>query len=264
MGEPLWDAIDAKDASAVRGALGGGADPSAARQGDPRQRPPLHVAAAKGAGDIVSLLLEAGADPMARDAQGKTALHWAHHPAAAQALLEAGVPVSVEDSDGDSPLFVACCGQDTVDELTVAAVVRLLIAAGADPNAGDSKPLHMAAFGGREVVAAALLESGADVNLPEAGGYTPLMKAVMADNPRMVKWLLDRGADPNRTLDSGARPIDFTVLDHIRHADELTRLLAPVSAARGGSTGSSTGGCASTLMLGIVLSFVVLGTCTIL
>ena len=68
------------------------------------RRPPGDVAA-------VALLLEAGADPNARDVSGWTPLHKAAgfnaNPAVVGALLDAGADVHARDADGWTPLHLA-------------------------------------------------------------------------------------------------------------------------------------------------------------
>lgn len=60
-------------------------------------------------------------------------------------------------------------------------IVRLLAAAGADPDAGkpnEETPLHWAASSDDSHVAAALIEVGADINAPNGSIGTPLANAV--------------------------------------------------------------------------------------
>ena len=92
---------------------------------------PLHMAAEVGAGDVVAMLLAAGADPSARtvDVGGATPLHFA--AAAGEvtgipALLDAGADVDArETSWGQTPLmFAASRGR--------ADAVLLLLEGGAD------------------------------------------------------------------------------------------------------------------------------------
>ena len=64
---------------------------------------PLILATRRGDGDLVRLLLRGGATPIARDRQGRTAMHWAAERRARDcvvALLEAGAPIRVDDDDG--------------------------------------------------------------------------------------------------------------------------------------------------------------------
>jgi ankyrin repeat protein len=60
-------------------------------------------------------------------------------------------------------------------------IVRLLIVAGAEPDAGvrgDETPLHWAASSDDWHVAAALIDAGADINAPDGSIGAPLANAV--------------------------------------------------------------------------------------
>jgi uncharacterized protein len=78
-------------------------------------------------------------------------------------------------------------------------VVRVLIAAGADPDARDPEPgsesaLHWAASSGDVDVARALIDGGADVNLPDGSIGTPLENAIGYGCWGVARLLVDRGA----------------------------------------------------------------------
>lgn len=78
-------------------------------------------------------------------------------------------------------------------------IVRLLIAAGADPNSRDPEPqsetpLHWAASSDDVDVAAALIEGGADIEVPEGSIGTPLDNAVGYACWNVARLLVARGA----------------------------------------------------------------------
>lgn len=81
-------------------------------------------------------------------------------------LIAAGATVNQQNSDGTTPLIVAC-------------------------NKIDSK------------VVAQLLDLGADPNLESQSGETPLIAAAATGDPASVALLLDRGADINKTTKAG-------------------------------------------------------------
>jgi ankyrin repeat protein len=63
-------------------------------------------------------------------------------------------------------------------------------------NSLKNTPLHAAAAGGHADIALLLIERGADVTIPDAGGHTPLHIAAENGLVDVVKALLARGADP--------------------------------------------------------------------
>lgn len=79
-------------------------------------------------------------------------------------------------------------------------VVRMLIAAGADPNArhpGDETPLHWAASSDDAEVAGALIDAGADLEAPDGSIGTPLGNAVGYACWEVARLLVARGARVN-------------------------------------------------------------------
>ena len=89
------------------------------------------------------------------------------------------------------------------------AIVRLLVAAGADPNArdpepGSETPLHWAASSDDVDVAAALIDGGADIEVPDGSIGTPLDNAVGYGCWHVARLLAARGARVDKLWHAGA------------------------------------------------------------
>jgi ankyrin repeat protein len=67
-----------------------------------------------------------------------------------------------------------------------------------------------------------LLDSGADPNGRQNGGYTALHEAAFNGNSAMIRLLLERGANPGLANDEGKLPAD---LAKSRGHSEAERLL---------------------------------------
>ena len=77
---------------------------------------------------------------------------------------------------------------------------------------GGLTPLLHAVRQGHKEAAVALLEVGADVNLPSAGdGTTPLLMAALNGQFDLATTLLERGADPNAVGVAGITPLFATL-----------------------------------------------------
>jgi ankyrin repeat protein len=88
-----------------------------------------------------------------------------------------------------------------------ADVVRVLVAAGADPNVpreGDETPLHWAASSDDADVAVALIDAGADLNAPDGSIGTPLSNAVGYCCWNVARLLVERGARVDQAWEAAA------------------------------------------------------------
>ncbi|KAL1507535.1 hypothetical protein AB1Y20_007159 [Prymnesium parvum] len=107
------------------------------------KKTPLHVAAEHGQANFMKLILDRGADPMIREAEGRSALHSAVHSnkiAAVIALLEHPKVVmkkldliQICDNHGRTALHIAAF-RDSGEE---PEIVKLLLEHGADPKRTD-------------------------------------------------------------------------------------------------------------------------------
>jgi ankyrin repeat protein len=184
----------------------------------------LHYAAREGCAACVQNLLAAGADPNSEDPDRETplllALENLHFDTAAVLVTfegpQGGADLDKWDLFGRSPVYMAAdvstlpmkgngamAVLPSPDKLTAAAVARMMLERGANPNiqlkrrppyrdvpqdrGGDNMlaqgatPLLRAARGGDDKFVALLLEYKALVDLPSKEGITPLMAAAGVD-----------------------------------------------------------------------------------
>ena len=139
---------------------------------DSARETPLHVAAAKGEGEIATLLLTYQADVNAMDAEGNTPLHYAvinGRKGMAEWLIANGAEFKAKTNNaGETPLHVA-------SSRGYADIVELLLTNQAQVNAtdaGGNSPLHWAVLYMHQDVVTLLLRHGAEVNARSSQGPT--------------------------------------------------------------------------------------------
>eukprot|EP00435_Cladocopium_sp_Y103_P009775 s4213_g2.t1 len=143
---------------------------------------------------MAQLLLDQGADVIAADKDGETALMCAAqtgHEAVAKLLLQHGADVMAADKDGATALVGAALGGHV-------AMAKLLLQHGAEVRAEMNDgftALMAAAVGGHEAVAKLLLQHGAGVRAADNGGFTALMFAANGGHEAVVRLLLQYRAD---------------------------------------------------------------------
>ena len=186
----LINAIRANDTRAVEKAL----TPSLVNAADPSGSTPLHHAAGFGNLAIMKALLANGAAVNAKNRRASTPLHWAIlDEAKVRLLLDAGADKNARQADGRSLVYQAASIANST------SILRLLLEKGADPNAPTANgqtPLINASGRGDVDAMRLLIDAKANVNAKSGTGGDALMAAANSRNPRAVALLLDLGADP--------------------------------------------------------------------
>ena len=241
---------------------------------DPEGTSALIIAVINGHYDAMAALLDTGADPNVADIKGMTPLYAAvdmhtlattfGRPdpprtvidgsveaikrllaggASPNARLKGAVLKRVYDAgdnrlgEGATPLMRAARGGD-------AAVMRMLLAAGADPKLAQKSGnnpilLASAASAGRsgaddarvpeaaalEAIAVAV-EAGVDVNAVNATGDTAVHLAATTNqgSPSIIRFLAERGANLNIKNKSGRTPLDAALRARDRNDDTIVLL----------------------------------------
>jgi len=144
---------------------------------------------------LLQQLLEDGANPDERQADGATALHWStyHEDAIAAALLiDSNADVNASNRLGASPLYLAAKSGN-------ASLLEMLLKAGANPNIAmpmGETPLMTASLSGTAEGVRFLLDAGANVNAREASrDQTALMWAAAQGHVNVARLLINAGAD---------------------------------------------------------------------
>jgi ankyrin repeat protein len=116
---------------------------------------------------------------------------------------------------------------DAAKTRDVSRVLRL-VNSGADPNERSpyDGPLHVAVRLGPPKMVIALLEAGADIELPGYGGIHPLHAAALAGQKKIVSILLGRGARVDALDNVGRTPLMTFVSGEAGDVETLKILLA--------------------------------------
>jgi ankyrin repeat protein len=253
----LHRAIYAGDVAAARHLIAGGADP---RTANLFGATPMMLAADRGDPELIGALLDAGADVESANAEGQTALMVvarAGQVEAARLLLRRGANIHARESWGGQTALMWAAAQSQP------AMIRLLLGKGARVNErstvrdwqrrvtaegrpkdmarGGLTPLLFAAREGCVECLKALLDKGADIDMPDPDGGTALILALLNYNWDAAKFLIEAGADVNlwdlygqtplylavdmNTLPVGRR-VELPSLDHSTGEDLVRLLLA--------------------------------------
>jgi ankyrin repeat protein len=203
--QALWAALAFEDTEQLRQLLKRGANPN-----KPEELSLMTPLMAAETLSVAWTLLEAGADPRARDRTGKTALHHAARMREATSiiplLVRAGADVNARSDDAarDTPIFCAVENYlESPDKYAASLTLR------------------------------ALVHAGADINVADSNGATVLAIAASHNQPDLIKLLVELGADPGRRLSNGRTPLDYAreanARDAIQYLDGVVSKSAPAN-----------------------------------
>ena len=157
---------------------------------------PLFEAAYWGHSEVVSILLDNGADPNIKCTYCISEPLWADgNPS--------GYPSHIPSHPIQTPLHRAAANGHT-------GMVQNLIDKGAEVDAADElgeTSLYKAAGKGMMDVAQTLIDRGAKVNMTTEGGITPLHKAAVKGMKEMAQMLIDKGANVDMANERGETPL---------------------------------------------------------
>ena len=180
-GTPLWTDYREGQTEMARALLAAGADPNV--PSTMLLHTPLMEAARTADIELVTTLLQKGADIHAKSCTGMTALHFAAaegSPETVKLLLDNGALPNLSTTDlgflklPESPQGVT--------------------------------PLHLAAEAGQTESVKLLLQSGAYVDTPDSNGNTPYFYAAMMEHSDCMKILQNAGADTQFRNKAGRTP----------------------------------------------------------
>lgn len=182
--------------------------------------PPVIAALLAKENERASALVLNGADPNERTTHGSSLLSIAihRHPALVSALLDRGA------SPDDAALVAAA-------QTGSLALVERLLALGANPKAeqfGETALTRACRSDDAEALVVCLTSAGAD---PNAGRTKPLIVALERGHLELMKLLVDRGARPD-ARDAQGRDLETLAKSLRRLASKLPAILALLEEAR--------------------------------
>ncbi|XP_033964167.1 protein phosphatase 1 regulatory subunit 16A [Pseudochaenichthys georgianus] len=237
----LLDAAARNDVEEVRELLNNGVSPDLVNEDGLTA---LHQCCIDDFVEIVQCLLDAGGCVNACDSELWTPLHAAAtcgHTGLVQLLIQAGADLLAVNADGNMPydlcedeatlelleMVMAEQGitQDRIDdcrgakEKAMLADIQALVQNGVDLNAQDANGttlLHIASANGYVSVAELLVEHRAQMEARDSDGWTPLHAASCWGQIQMVELLVAHGASLNTKSVLDETPLDVCMDEEVR------------------------------------------------
>lgn len=228
-GSPLFWAVKADSIATLGILLKEGASPNALQHREKGQLTVLGQACKGENAEIVSALIEAGADvhKTSRFADDdevpiQTAVRHSNVEVV-RALLKHGANVNDQTSEGFTALHKAA-------RRGSADILRVLLSEGQADHSlrliNGSQAIHFAAEWNHPECIRLLVEAGADINSQNDSGKTPLHWAVENYGADAVQWLLSNGADAGLVeRETNLTPHDYAVL-RLEQADSYDGIAA--------------------------------------
>lgn len=210
MDEQLIEAVNSDDAAAAAALLADGADPNVMESDGFFSNPIMRTAVRNGNTEIVSQLIEAGADVNAVDSKSRSILHWAvseGETGMVRLLIDAGADVNAQDDEGFTVLPKAVNANN-------AEMTRMLLDAGADVHGEMSfsyallqwsfqfpaPGVVIASAKGNNEILQMLIDAGADVNFDapiegDVNKWQPLSFAAQGQHLDTIDLLVANGAN---------------------------------------------------------------------
>jgi len=190
----------------------------------------LYLASYNGSLEIVTMLVDAGADVHLKPIHGYSPLYAAFenkHKPIMEYLISKGARVDEKNGPGEITVLYQACTDSSLD----IDIVNLFVDAGADVNSKTKAgytPLFLAVQNKRKPIVEYLISKGARIN--EKNGLnddSALHKACYSGSLEMTKTLVEAGADINILDKIGQKPIDLAIGQNHQAVVEYLEALQP-------------------------------------